>query len=126
VGIEKTWAPLVRKRKFRTKADRDMENDLQAERIGNYLNSIDLDLTNLISEQIKEQTRNLPFSQLSISQDPVVNGETIDEMEGKGQETSSSLEDVLIQIGVSPMDHNREVVNISGEENLCGYRAILS
>ena len=44
----------------------------------------------------------------------------------KKQATPKYLEDFFEQTGVKVKEHGRTIVNMSGEENLCGYRAILS
>jgi hypothetical protein len=122
---EKTRVPLVRKRKIQNKKPIETWKMLCKQSLSEAgdLKSTGLDLTNLTPEQIK----NLPFPQLLFaSQDPIVSGKTIKEMQNKNPEASGYLEDFLVQTGVDPQVCGRVVVNMSGQENLCGYRAILS
>jgi hypothetical protein len=70
----------------------------------------------------------LPYSENLISEeaDTVVNAMTTKELKERGQETDKYLEEFFKQTGLNPSDYGRVVVNMSGEKNLCGYRAILS
>jgi hypothetical protein len=92
--------------------------------IGNYLAENGITTNTFLTEQ---QIRDLPFPPLKFAQEKlVVNGKTAAEMEASGQDTSNNLARVLTQTNVRLQDHGRTIVNMSGEENLCGYRAILS
>ncbi|MDR2779159.1 MAG: hypothetical protein LBB16_02635 [Puniceicoccales bacterium] len=72
----------------------------------------------------------LPMPQISFAvpadQNLPVNRMSEKEMADKGQETTQYLKHFRSQTGIDVSQYGRTIVNMSGEENLCGYRAILS
>ncbi|MDR3273891.1 MAG: hypothetical protein LBS87_00960 [Puniceicoccales bacterium] len=60
------------------------------------------------------------------SKNPVFCSDIKENLEEKGQKTSKYLNDFFDQTGVNVSKCGRTIVNMSGEENFCGYRAILS
>jgi hypothetical protein len=75
----------------------------------------------------------LAFPQLSFdkdfvpgNRDTVANNMAVEGLKERGQGTDEYLKEFFEQTGLNPLDYGRVVVNMSGEESSCGYRAIFS